>query len=170
MNAATATHTVMRVGYRHAEVEGETMDDAIANASDTTFGSEVDCQYVDPNNFPPEDELKIITIEGRNSHDVDGAFMVCGMPATQDANYDLIAASPLIKQDKMTSMYRVVLRRDCNGDFVVHNQHFPESDNLHKFHYEVGGYCGNSLQAAMKCFAERVTRQAGHCELLGKTS
>lgn len=169
-------HTVLRVGFRHAEVEGETIEEALANASDTTFGSEIDYEYHDPENYPPveAESYNIGVIEGKHGKEVKLACMVVGVPkADHDSYYTIVAAGPLIKQDEMTAPSRPVLRLGSDGMFVVHDQIFDTinvTDDPSKYHFHNGGYCGNDVQAATACFAERITAQARHCEHLGEVT
>lgn len=91
-------HTILRVGFRHAEVDGDTIQQSLDNAGDVEFGSEVDYEFHDPDNYPPVEEIDIATVAG-----TEGAFLAVGLPkADHDPGYTIIAAGPLVKQDNAT--------------------------------------------------------------------
>lgn len=72
---------------------------------------------------------------------------------------DIIAAGPLTKQPHSVP-FRVVLRVQPNGGYVVHNQYFPE---VGKPSFCDGSYFQTGPENfvdATKKFADRVTRYA----------
>jgi hypothetical protein len=92
-------------------------------------------------------------------------------PDVDTKGFTYLATTPVIKQPG-TLPYRIVLV--CNGDqFIVYNQYFnkyhvdPLSGYLEtaKPSFSDGNYFGNQhLHAALKCFGNRVAKDAVHIE------
>ena len=85
-------------------------------------------------------------------------------PITHDT---IIAAGPLVKQDKMTLPGRPVLRRMSDATYVIHTQYFDgrEWEQGRALHdsFDAGAYPQNDFADACKAFAERCTKWAYHC-------
>lgn len=115
------------------------------------------------------------------------AFMITGgqdqaLVINPDSDHSqIIATSPIVKQDESTPTMRVVLRLMTDNTFAVHFQIFPWLKRVDDFvpspskgyslgdsYFHEGSYCQKDFALAMTRFAERCMRFASHCAHLGR--
>ena len=85
-------------------------------------------------------------------------------PLLPDVDGTVIAAGPIVGGDG-TMNRRVVLRKQSDGQFVVHDQQYPklaQGDTKPFNEYHNGDYCGDSEQMAFSQFVTRLIKMGVH--------